>query len=139
MFIIWANGRWLPICHNQLSDSQSEKNRYYVVTSKKLTSWTFFWPHSKHSTPTLASPWKREQDATFRAILQHKISRLAISRSFWSVWPDLAKFRHFGDHFKIFGIFLERLFHNWQNLYLIWPFLWYWANVHCLNGQILNK
>ena len=34
----------------------------------------------------------------------------------WTVWPDLAKFRHFGKNLKTLAIF-EGIFSIWQNVY----------------------
>ena len=53
-----------------------------------------------------------------------------------AVWPDLAKFRHFGEilqylpkDFKLFSRILQNLDPTLANL------LCYWANIHVVNGQ----
>ena len=58
------------------------------------------------------------------------------------VWPDLAKFRHFGKMFTVYFLFGKILSQLWQffySLFLIWQnveptlpnLLHYWANFHC--------
>ena len=51
----------------------------------------------------------------------------------WSEWPDLAKFRHFGEHFKIFGNFwsVSIIFDKNWTYFGYYYFIWYWANVYC--------
>ena len=44
-----------------------------------------------------------------------------------AVWPDLAKFKHFGKFWKSSPLFAS-LFSIWRK---IEQFLWYWANFHC--------
>ena len=63
--------------------------------------------------------------------------------TFQPVWPDLAKFHHFGNNFKVFGQLLKGLLTIWQNIWRL--------NLHCqifyafgqiyilINGQILKN
>ena len=50
-----------------------------------------------------------------RFIKNHLNWRKDGSKMLWSVWPDLAKFRHFGQNFKNIWPFFECLFRNYQS------------------------
>ena len=51
------------------------------------------------------------------------------------VWPDLAKFCHFGKTLQVFGLFLI-----WQNAEPTLANLWhYWANFHCCKWSYLKN
>ena len=57
-----------------------------------------------------------------------------------SVWPDLAKFRHFGKILKVFGQFLKSWFPSWQNVEPIWQRFYAFGQSYIVtNGQILNN
>ena len=53
-----------------------------------------------------------------------------------SVWPDLAKFRHFGKSFLVFDKFLTVYFLFGKMLSLLWQI---WAIFIVANGQILKN
>ena len=48
-----------------------------------------------------------------------------------SVWPDLAKFRHFGNFFKEFGNFKKLYFLLGNLLSLLWQIFPLLGNFHC--------
>ena len=39
-----------------------------------------------------------------------------LNNTYQAVWPDLAKFRHFGNILKVFGQFLAGLFSIWHTI-----------------------
>ena len=49
-----------------------------------------------------------------------------------TLWPDLAKFCNFGEHFKILGNFLSVSFIFGKIVNLLWTFLWYWTKCSLL-------
>ena len=56
------------------------------------------------------------------------------------VWPDLAKFRHFGKTFQVFGKFLTVYFLFGKVLSLFWQ-IWFFNRLILIvaNGQILKN
>ena len=57
-----------------------------------------------------------------------------------SVLPDVAKFCHFGKHFKIFANFWSVFFTFCKILSLLWPFCYGNPQIFIvINGQILKK
>ena len=48
-----------------------------------------------------------------------------------TVWPHLAKFRHFCTVIKVWGQFLVRFISSRQPFYRLGQFLCYWGKFHC--------
>ena len=58
-----------------------------------------------------------------------------------SVWPDLAKFRHFRKkNLNPFWHSFEGLFSNWHNFEpYFWKWFCYWVNFHCCKWQNIKQ
>ena len=48
-----------------------------------------------------------------------------------AVWPDLAKFRHFGQMLITSGKLLNGLFSVWHYFERAGKIVWFWANINC--------